>query len=120
MRSGRPSYHIKAKWVTCFNPDSNIYDVYELDAKGNLVKSNGDIVPHHVVQIHQEINLEPPDVNHDRINEIVPAPEVVINETEGATMPVMEIQTYGDALDDGVVNFDDIGSIFPDSYDLIF
>lgn len=112
MRSGRPSYHIKAKWITCMDPDTNKFEVFELDSKGNLVKINGEIVPHHVVPFQHEINLEPPDVNHDRINEQKPAPVVVISETEGTQLPAREIPTHVDVLDDGIVDFEDIDSLF--------
>jgi hypothetical protein len=42
MKAGRPSYHVRAKWLTVSLPQGMIY--FELDSKGNLVTGR----PHHI------------------------------------------------------------------------
>ena len=38
MKAGRPTYHVKAKWILVFNQDGTS-SYFELDSRGNLVKS---------------------------------------------------------------------------------
>jgi hypothetical protein len=41
MKAGRPSYHIRAKWITVQLPQGAVY--FELDQKGNLLAKLGEI-----------------------------------------------------------------------------
>jgi hypothetical protein len=45
MKAGRPTCHIKAKWITIDRAGVSLF--FLLNAKGDLVKVNGKIVPHH-------------------------------------------------------------------------
>jgi hypothetical protein len=47
MKADRPLYHIRSKWLTIANIDGLLY--FELDRRGNLVKGNGQLIPHHIV-----------------------------------------------------------------------
>jgi hypothetical protein len=47
MRTGRPAFHIKAKWVTIDQPNGSYF--FELDDKGRLKLRNGLVQPHRFV-----------------------------------------------------------------------
>lgn len=46
MKAGRPTYRVKAKWVSFQGPDDETF--YELNQKGELIKVNRSLKPHHV------------------------------------------------------------------------
>ena len=50
MRTGRPAFHVKAHWISIDIDGKSTF--YELDNKGQLIKKNGMIQPHHE-QIHE-------------------------------------------------------------------
>jgi hypothetical protein len=52
MRTGRPSFHIKARWITLDLPSGSYY--YQLDDKGNLIQTNREVVPHHFIDAQAE------------------------------------------------------------------
>jgi hypothetical protein len=58
MKAGRPSYHIRAKWITVATPQGLVY--FELDRKGNLIGKN--IAAHHVLPVTQTRPDPPPEV----------------------------------------------------------
>lgn len=45
MRAGRPTRHIRAKWIT-WTQDSK-QDFYELDKTGAVIRENGKVCVHH-------------------------------------------------------------------------
>ena len=45
MKSGRPAYHIRAKWITVSLDPRAPPIFYELDKKGNLCKNNSQLIP---------------------------------------------------------------------------
>lgn len=47
MRTGRPVFHIKARWISIDTPDGSVF--YKLDDKGKLILVNGLVTPHHTV-----------------------------------------------------------------------
>ena len=60
MRSGRPSYHIKAQWISCFDPETNVVEFYQLDEKGHIIKTNNKIVPQKTTKFEQSLAEDPP------------------------------------------------------------
>lgn len=61
IRTGRPAFHIKACFISFAAPNGDI-EYYELDTKGELVKSqNKKIIPHHVFkrQTQQIVQNQP-------------------------------------------------------------
>lgn len=47
MENFRPSFHVPAVWLTVDRPDGTV-EYYELDKEGNLVLTNGLLIPHHI------------------------------------------------------------------------
>ena len=41
IRTGRPVFHIKARWISFDGPDG--IEFYSLDSKGNLIKKDGKV-----------------------------------------------------------------------------
>jgi hypothetical protein len=58
MKSGRPSYHIPAKWITVNLQQGMRY--FELDKKGNLL--NKITHPHQIVNHVSQARIETPTV----------------------------------------------------------
>ena len=56
MKRGRPKTHIKAKWVTFMNDDTESF--FELDDKGKLIPHNKKIVPHHTNKLESPKTVE--------------------------------------------------------------
>lgn len=46
MKAGRPTYRVTAKWVSFQGPNEEMF--FELDRKGELIKVNKSIKPHHM------------------------------------------------------------------------
>jgi hypothetical protein len=61
MKAGRPSYHVRSKWITVTTPHGLMY--FELDTKGSLVSKK--LEPHHFTDFG---NVQPPT------QEIAPPP----------------------------------------------
>jgi hypothetical protein len=58
MKAGRPSYHVRSKWLTVATPSGVLY--FELDAKGNLVKGPArQLAPHHVIGSQPPADITP-------------------------------------------------------------
>jgi hypothetical protein len=58
MKAGRPSYHVRSKWLTVTTPNGVLY--FELDAKGNLVKGRvSKLTPHHVIGTRPSAEMAP-------------------------------------------------------------
>lgn len=50
MKAGRPTYRVKAKWVTFQGPEDETF--FELDQRGELIKVNKkELKPHHTKKI---------------------------------------------------------------------
>ena len=94
MRSGRPSYHVKAKWISCFDPISNKLEFYELDNKGNLVKINGNIKPSKVTTFHLSPSEDPPDIKTPVEN--VSTDFYVFNEEAATSVEKFDLDTFFD------------------------
>ena len=47
MRTGRPVFHIKARWISIDTADGSVF--YRLDERGKLILVNGLVTPHHTV-----------------------------------------------------------------------
>lgn len=63
MHSGRPHYHVKAKWIAFTDYTSGKGEFFELDEKGNLLKKNaGKLEPTRVVQYQINTGAPPPPV----------------------------------------------------------
>ena len=60
MRSGRPSYHIKAQWISCFDPVTNVTEFYQLDNKGHTIKTNNRIIPQRTTKFEPSLAEDPP------------------------------------------------------------
>lgn len=50
MKAGRPTYRVKARWITYECDDAVAF--YELDSKGNIVKDHGKMRVHHSVKFN--------------------------------------------------------------------
>jgi hypothetical protein len=49
MKAGRPSYHVRSKWVTITTAEGVLY--FELDSKGSLVRGKqNQLVPDHIAR----------------------------------------------------------------------
>jgi hypothetical protein len=58
MKAGRPSSHVRSKWLTVAIPSGVLS--FELDTKGNLVKSPATVLkPHHVIGTPPPANIAP-------------------------------------------------------------
>jgi len=57
MRSGRPAYHIKAKWITFMNPNSKM-EYFELQTSGKIVKKENEIKVHHMFDTLPLVSIE--------------------------------------------------------------
>ena len=62
MRSGRPSYHVKARWISCVDPETKTVEYYQLDQKGHLIKNEGMIKPSKTERFNSSHSHDPPDI----------------------------------------------------------
>jgi hypothetical protein len=70
MRTGRPAFHIKARWITLDLPAGSYY--YKLDEKGNLIHTNGQVIAHRFVSAEREtVDNERSPVARTSISELV-------------------------------------------------
>lgn len=47
MSEYRPSFFVPAAWIMVETPNGTV-EYFKLDEDGNLILSNGELVPHHV------------------------------------------------------------------------
>ena len=75
MKAGRPTYRVHAKWVTYKKDNQEMY--YQLNAKGELVKTNGKLTPE-----LRPLNVKEQDSNsaNNQAMSSAPLPLPMINE----------------------------------------
>jgi hypothetical protein len=85
MKAGRPSYHIRSRWISVMWNGGLLY--FELDTKGNLLNRQGSSsTPHHFVpgdQLKPEIDplvLEPAQKPEIPVPEIIPPRSIDMQE----------------------------------------
>jgi hypothetical protein len=61
MKTGRPTWRIKSRWISVDMPMTSIY--YELDSNGRLVRIDGHLRAHHAVPVGVQQPPPPPIVN---------------------------------------------------------
>jgi hypothetical protein len=111
MKSGRPSYHIKARWISCVDPSTKEASLYKLDDKGCIVKTKGGIVPQKVIYL--EVNFDPPDplANDKKVIESDAAVLDSVKETKNLPIPEIEgddifmIDDLYNGLEYGLIDF---------------
>lgn len=104
MRSGRPSYHVKARWISCIDPTTNDAELYKLDDKGNIIKTNGIIAPQRTISFKNGIDPpDPPDTRNEQIKSEAAVPTSV----DQVEQPISEIPFTFDEVDDfSLMNYD--------------
>lgn len=55
MENFRPSFHVPAVWLTVDRPDGTV-DYYQLDKEGNLILTNGLLIPHHTEKSNNTVS----------------------------------------------------------------
>lgn len=63
IRTGRPVFHIKAKWISFDGPDGIEY--YQLDSHGNLIKKDGKVN----FELRKKINIDNKNLKTETKNE---------------------------------------------------
>ena len=102
MRTGRPVFHVKARWVTIARPDGTHF--FRLDDKGKLELHKGLIQPHHVVAW-----------DTSAVNDTVVEPEPKVEEVEVQDPePTFDL----DVIDFNNIPFDQVEELEP--FDLMF
>jgi hypothetical protein len=60
MRPGRPSSHVKPKWVTWRDDSKAVCEFYELDSAGKLVGGSSNFMVHHTRPLDSSVAIAPP------------------------------------------------------------
>ena len=100
MRTGRPVFHVKARWITIARADGTHF--FRLDDKGKLEMQKGLIQPHHVVAWGTDAVKETP---------VQPEPEKVEEMTQESAFE-MEVFEFRDPFD--IDEFQTFDMVFDD------
>ena len=100
MKAGRPTYRVKARWI-CFAEDNNDDAFFQLNNKGEIVKIDNKILPHHYKRSEKKDNA----AFEQRVINSEPLPLPVDDMSTTSVQPESELVT--DFLDSFFQTYDE-------------